>query len=566
MMPTPVFVSYSHRDSFWKDRLVEAIRANNHPGELDLWDDTRLRGGDLWREHIEHAIAASRIAVLLLSDNFLESPFIRDEELPKMFQSRIASGTRLVPVILSDLASAPSWLNAFQRLPTHTTLHSDPNAVEGVAKEILSLTRMQALPYLPFPGTAVPRSFSFAPVTMIGLRLNRDNPFRLEFMFDPGEAGPESRSFRSEAERLIRYFLFGLSIPESNIWVNLSPQEPGRVISPDLQKTELGRDLLAQDYLLKQFNASSIHPDCSTGERYWSAVHERAQLYGNDTASNAFSRVWIVPKVAEVTEQDSVVVVTRAHLGAELRTDDDAAYAGSGCDRFGANRGESEAQRDLRNWASGVFAQVLLPELEAELNDGRHFAITRQAFNALILARWFKLKVNDTILRETVCPELVPKMLVEDDFAGAVYKQYLESYNLGVMNYIREDTDPVTQQTIPRRYFSGGYILRALKDLLAVDSSPVSLERCVPKSRVPLWVDTEFVSVDGGFDSGPGHDEGTDPGGIDLDLSHSGRIRTVNAGSDPVFHFSPEGTTELIRRQGRAVVPIIRDIRRVSGL
>src|SRR5262245_12928625 len=118
-MPARLFVSYSHHDVAWKESLVTALRARSYPGEIDVWEDTRLRGGDAWRDEIERAIGAAKIAILLLSETFLASSFIQDEELPKIFQARIAFGTRLVPVFASDIRSSPEGLTPFQRLPAY---------------------------------------------------------------------------------------------------------------------------------------------------------------------------------------------------------------------------------------------------------------------------------------------------------------------------------------------------------------------------------------------------------------------------------------------------------------
>jgi len=38
-----------------------------------------------------------------------------------------------------------------------------------------------------------------------------------------------------------------------------------------------------------------------------------------------------------------------------------------------------------------------------------------------------------------------------------IYNQYLDDFNEGVYNYIREDIHPQTQKIIPRKYFSGGF-------------------------------------------------------------------------------------------------------------
>ena len=36
--------------------------------------------------------------------------------------------------------------------------------------------------------------------------------------------------------------------------------------------------------------------------------------------------------------------------------------------------------------------------------------------------------------------------------------KYLQAYKKGVFNFIREDVDQTTQQTLPRKYFSGGVV------------------------------------------------------------------------------------------------------------
>ncbi|MBF0490899.1 MAG: hypothetical protein HQL15_09895, partial [Candidatus Omnitrophica bacterium] len=40
---------------------------------------------------------------------------------------------------------------------------------------------------------------------------------------------------------------------------------------------------------------------------------------------------------------------------------------------------------------------------------------------------------------------------------NTIYQRYLQAFKKGVYNYIREDSDPVTNETIPRKYFSGGF-------------------------------------------------------------------------------------------------------------
>ena len=76
---------------------------------------------------------------------------------------------------------------------------------------------------------------------------------------------------KQQANQLVKYFLAGLTIPEGDLWVNLSPYEKDRMVPAALGQTDLGRDLLAQDYILKQLTASLI----ISGERFRQRVLEQ---------------------------------------------------------------------------------------------------------------------------------------------------------------------------------------------------------------------------------------------------------------------------------------------------
>lgn len=44
-MPPTVFISYSHKDEVWKDRLVTHLAGLERDGRLRVWDDRRIRAG-----------------------------------------------------------------------------------------------------------------------------------------------------------------------------------------------------------------------------------------------------------------------------------------------------------------------------------------------------------------------------------------------------------------------------------------------------------------------------------------------------------------------------------------
>ena len=41
-----VFISYSHKDEEWKDRLVTHLGVLEQAGILDVWEDRRIEAGD----------------------------------------------------------------------------------------------------------------------------------------------------------------------------------------------------------------------------------------------------------------------------------------------------------------------------------------------------------------------------------------------------------------------------------------------------------------------------------------------------------------------------------------
>src|SRR5271170_4496556 len=132
---------------------------------------------------------------------------------------------------------------------------------------------------LPAPGTMVDLSPVYVPVIVKGLRVHPENPILFDFIVDTGNSGLSANDpqLKTESEKLIKYFLASLTIPEDDLWVNLSPYEKNRIIPDQLGQTEMGRDMLAEDYILKQLTASLIYPEKDLGKEFWSRVYAKAQ-------------------------------------------------------------------------------------------------------------------------------------------------------------------------------------------------------------------------------------------------------------------------------------------------
>jgi TIR domain-containing protein len=101
-MSNDVFISYSHDDKEWLDRLQKTLKPLLRNKTITSWDDTKIRVGAKWKDDIEKALTEAKAAVLLVSQNFLASDFIASEEVPELLKSASTKGLKIIWVPISD--------------------------------------------------------------------------------------------------------------------------------------------------------------------------------------------------------------------------------------------------------------------------------------------------------------------------------------------------------------------------------------------------------------------------------------------------------------------------------
>ncbi|CCI23180.1 Tetratricopeptide repeat protein 28 like [Microcystis aeruginosa PCC 9809] len=97
-MPS-IFICYSHQDKGWRDRLLKFLEPLNDEEEI-VWSDLDIQPGDIWDEKIKDSLSQVTIAMVLVSQDLLNSRYVKNEELPRLLKRREEEGVLIIPIFL----------------------------------------------------------------------------------------------------------------------------------------------------------------------------------------------------------------------------------------------------------------------------------------------------------------------------------------------------------------------------------------------------------------------------------------------------------------------------------
>ncbi len=109
-----VFISYCHEDKEWLEDLQVHLSAFQRFTGLKVWDDTNIKPGDEWNTEIRKALIATKVAVFLVTPEFLASEFIQEQEMKYFLDISKAERVPILWVAVKPSAYRDTPLNTIQ--------------------------------------------------------------------------------------------------------------------------------------------------------------------------------------------------------------------------------------------------------------------------------------------------------------------------------------------------------------------------------------------------------------------------------------------------------------------
>lgn len=109
-----IFISYSHKDQHWFEKLQLMLAPVEAFHGIKVWDDKEIMPGTYWQDAIRNALSQTRIAICLVSQNFINSSYITSYELKYFIEEATKQKVRIFPIAISRVEDAENPLKEIQ--------------------------------------------------------------------------------------------------------------------------------------------------------------------------------------------------------------------------------------------------------------------------------------------------------------------------------------------------------------------------------------------------------------------------------------------------------------------
>ena len=98
--PKKIFFSYSRHDRELLLQLLKHLSALHFNEKIQPWNDADILPGEEWDDKIRHELAEADIIILLVSADFLATPYIQSVEIEAAMSRHDRGEARVIPVVL----------------------------------------------------------------------------------------------------------------------------------------------------------------------------------------------------------------------------------------------------------------------------------------------------------------------------------------------------------------------------------------------------------------------------------------------------------------------------------
>lgn len=99
-LPHKVFLSYSHKDEEFKEKLDTHLSALKQTNIIDVWNDRQIPLGSEWDVEIKRELEESDVILLMISADFLASSYISEIEIPAAIARHDEGSAIVIPIFI----------------------------------------------------------------------------------------------------------------------------------------------------------------------------------------------------------------------------------------------------------------------------------------------------------------------------------------------------------------------------------------------------------------------------------------------------------------------------------